>query len=59
MSLFGFDNGACRRCHLNGKCEEQKAIIKGLSDLANKINIEHEDNSVVGSFVVVCNRAGE
>jgi len=59
MSLFGFDNGACRNCHLSGKCEEQKEIMKSLSALVGKINTEHEDNTVVGNIVVVCNRGGE
>ena len=59
MSLFGFDNGACRGCHRNGKCEEQKAIAKGLSELVNRINVAHEDNEVVGSLVLTCNRGGE
>jgi hypothetical protein len=59
MSLFSFDSGVCRNCKKNGKCEEQKAISKGLSQLVNRVNVDHSDNSVVGTIVVTCNRGGE
>jgi len=58
MSLFNFDNGACKRCPLNGKCEEQKVIAKSLSALCGQINIDMPDNETVGTIVVVCNRGG-
>jgi len=59
MSIFGFGNGECKRCHLDGKCEVQKVLAKDISILVHKINTEMEDDSIVGTVIVTCNRGGE
>lgn len=59
MSLIGFDSGTCRRCHKNGKCEVQKELTKAMGSVANKINSEFEDDSIVANIIISCNRAGE